>query len=183
MALSPGSKERLLDAGARLQNLASDSLKDLLDDVRWFTTLVLASIGALGAYRELQDAKSLSLPIAIVVVLLCLTLFVFLITVITANYMKGNLNRAIHGFTEQVLEIADDNNLAPIEGERRLEASLVSLRRHHSAVVERPQTLHFAGVAAFLIAALIGIIFVVFSEVLLALFGGGASTNGGTLNA
>jgi hypothetical protein len=174
MALSADAKEQFLNAGTRLQELAGDSLKDLLEDVRWFTTLVLASIGGLGAYRELQEAKSLSLPFAIVVVLLCLTLLVLLLTVLTATEMKRRFGHDIHDFTDTVLRTANDDNLAPRDGERLLEQSLMILRRRHSSIVERPQLLQFIGIAAFLIAALIGVIFVLFSEVLVAIFGGGA---------
>ncbi|MBU1222790.1 MAG: hypothetical protein KKA22_06475 [Gammaproteobacteria bacterium] len=170
MSLTVGRKEYFLESSDDLHSTASHNLAEIAENVRWFTTLVIASITALAGYRQLQGEHSLSFAFAIIVSLLCLSLFLFLIAVLAAQFRRAALSRRVNDFTATVHMLENDPNVAPSKAETQLGTLIDSVRADVLKISGWPSWFEVIGVVVFVVAALFAVPLILFVELLTVLF-------------
>lgn len=170
MAIDPSLKEKMLSLTMTLHSNASHDLADIDANVRWFTTLVLASIAALAGYRQLQGAESLSPHIALIVLMLCTSLLMFVFAVLVAQMRRATFSREVSGFIENIHELDGNDKISPEAAKDELQAQSEKLRKSAFQLAKHPDLCQFFGLVLFVLSSVFATVLILFEEVFVAIF-------------
>jgi hypothetical protein len=95
----------------------ANELEDVVANVRWLTTLVLAEVAGLVKYRELGKGESLSLPFALVILGLCGSLVCFVVAITLARRVRMHVATEAQKAVRHMTSIANDATVAPASGD------------------------------------------------------------------
>lgn len=170
MAIDSNTKEKMLLLTTTLHSNASRDLADIDTNVRWFTTLVLASIAALAGYRQLQGAVALSPHLAIIVLMLCITLLLFVLAVLIAQLRRADFSRKVSAFIDKVHEMGGDDKISPQDAKEYLEQKSEQLRKNAFQLAKHPSLCQFFGLVLFILSAIFATLFILLEEMFIAIF-------------
>ncbi|USZ51073.1 hypothetical protein [Halomonas sp. DN3] len=169
MAIDSNFKEQMLSLTTTLHSNASRDLADIDANVRWFTTLVLASIAALAGYRQLQGAESLSPHLALIVLMLCISLLMFVFAVLIAQIRRASFSRRVAGFIEKIHELDRDDQMSPQGAKDELQKQSENLRKSAFQLAKHPDLCQFYGLLLFVLSSVVATFFILFEEVFIAI--------------
>lgn len=138
--MNPRTNEEINQKMTFLQGevkITLSELESIIANARWLTTLVLAEIGGLAAYRDLGDKKSLSLFVVIIILILSFSLLFFLITIITSRNIKKSVEHLRMDFSGKMRKILNDDEL---NAKMMLERSVTILEEAVSALENKTNT-------------------------------------------
>jgi hypothetical protein len=164
MATSNGKIETYINQVTETKKIYFDELDHLVENGRWLTTLVLAEIGGIAAYRKLLDAKSLSLPFTLIILLLALTIVCFMVCILVSRKAKINISKRIAATMDEVKEISDDGSIAPNKGDQLIDELSIELNHLISIEPEDTRLFETCGIILFILSTIATTLVLFFSE-------------------
>ncbi len=120
MAISACKLDGFIDQVTGVKKIYFDELDHLVENSRWLTTLVLAEIGGIAAYRKLLDAKSLSILFALIILILAMTIVCFMVCVLLSRGAKKEISTLVKNNIEFVKDIEGNGDITPNEGDKQV---------------------------------------------------------------
>jgi hypothetical protein len=170
MSLTPGM---LNDTTARLnkfQEIAADQSEDIVTNVRWLATLVLAEVAGLAKYREQLGQHTLSVPFALVIIGLCLALVCFVGTIIIVRQDRTSLGVEAQKSFAKIADIANDPTVPFSVGDPKV-LGIVEAWWKIAQEKRLPQKWEMVGIGIFGAASVLAAVVIFLGEII-ALFHG-----------
>jgi hypothetical protein len=164
MATSSGKIEKFIDQVTETKKIYFDELDHLVENSRWLTTLVLAEIGGIAAYRKLIDAKSLSIPFTLIILLLALTIICFMVCILVSRKAKIKISKRIAFDMDEINEINNDGSVAPINGDKQIDELSMALNHVISLEPEDTRSFETGGIILFILSTIATTLVLFFSE-------------------
>jgi hypothetical protein len=165
MATSKGKLESLMKQVTENKKIHFDELDHLVENCRWLTTLVLAEIAGLAAYRELLKEENLSISFAIIVMILAVSIFSFMISVIFSRQIKKNLSIFVINSLNESEKIEMDGEIPPNEGDRKVDGIAIIINKEISSKPRYPRSFELAGIISFLVGSILTAIVLFITEI------------------
>lgn len=164
MAANKDTLNRSLDHISQSSKKYINETESIIQNMRWITTLILAEIAGLAAYRELLGKKGLSFPFAIIVIFLAISLSIFIIGVISARSRIRTISSVSHRTNMKFLNIFNDSNIAPKQGDVEIINNLNQSLNDISTLNELIKIFEFYGLLVFLFSSLAAAVIIFFAE-------------------
>jgi hypothetical protein len=164
MATSSGKFDFFTNLITDTKKIHYEELDQLVENSRWLTTLVIAEIGGIAAYRKLLDTKSLSLPFTLIVLLLALTIVCFMVAVILSRKAKRNIANFTNHQIRKARQIESDGAIAPIQGDIQLNDLTTDSVEKISTFSDDAKFFESAGIILFILCSLCTTLVLFFNE-------------------
>lgn len=164
MAASSGKFDFFTNLISDTKKIHYDELDHLVENSRWLTTLVIAEIGGIAAYRKLLDAKSLSLPFSLIILLLALTIVCFMISVILSRKAKQSIAHYTNRQINVARQIDSDGTIAPVQGDSDLNALSIESLKNVSNYPESTRLFEAIGIVLFILCSVCTVLVLFFNE-------------------
>lgn len=164
MATSSGKFDFFVNLITDTKRIHYDELDHLVENSRWLTTLVIAEIGGIAAYRKLIEAKSLSFPFALILLLLALTIVCFMFSVIFSRKAKRNISHFVNGQIGEARKIDNDGTIAPVQGDFQLNQLSTDSVQKVSNYPEDTKLLELIGIVLFILSSICTTLVLFFNE-------------------
>ncbi len=164
MATSSGKFDFFTNLITDTKKIHYEELDHLVENSRWLTTLVIAEIGGIAAYRKLLDTKSLSLPFSLIILLLALTIVCFMVSVILSRKAKRNIAHFTNQQISKARQIESDGAIAPIQGDLQLSNLTTDSVEKISTYPDHTKFFESIGVVLFILCSICTTLVLFFNE-------------------
>ncbi|WP_114748925.1 hypothetical protein [Pleomorphovibrio marinus] len=104
--------EKFINDMYGLKQTYHEELDHIVENNRWLTTLVLAEIWGIAAYRNFLGEASLSIFAAIIIVILSLTISCFMISILSSRYARSKVSTIITDNVFNLKKHFDDSKIS-----------------------------------------------------------------------
>lgn len=153
MAISEEKKKSFDRKINDLRALSNDELEKIVENCRWLTTLSLAEIGGIASYRELIEAKSLSIPFSIMIIFIAIAIVFFMVAIIMSRKSNSALSKAVSHSWEKLREHEGNARIAPIDGDIMVERVFVSSESEMTAYMDTTNQMEVVGLILFAVGS------------------------------
>lgn len=170
MGTTSGKVNSVIHNLGELKKICFEELSHLVENCRWLTTLVIAEIAGIAAYRDLLKANSLSLLFAIIVLILAITISSFMVSILLSRNAKKNISTLINEALNEITIIDNNPKTSSYEGDLMVDNIQISLEIKISKQPKASRLLEMIGIVLFILGSILSILILFFSEIL-KLFG------------
>ncbi len=170
MGTTSGKVDSLIDNLTELKKIYFEELTHLVENSRWLTTLVLAEIAGIAAYRDLSQKDSLSIFFAVAVFILALTITGFMISVFLSRIAKKNISTLINQALNGVNAIDKNPQISQFDGDLEVDKIRYRLENNVPKEPKGARTSELIAIILFILGSLLSVVILFLSEIL-KLFG------------
>jgi hypothetical protein len=142
-------------------------LDEIVINTRWLTSIVLAEIGGLAAYRHMEGKTSLSLPLSIVVFILSIALMFFILSALTSRIEKRSIGKLIIDRIKEMNDILSDKNETDNNKDKLLPIISDQILNDISKRLKRSRNYEIVGLFFFLISSIFAAVYLFVNEIVL----------------
>jgi uncharacterized protein YacL len=165
MGTNAGKMDSLFSQINETRKTYFEELDHIVDNGRWLSSLVLAEIAGIAAYRGLIKKESLSVPFAFIVVFLALTILFFMVSALFARNSKLKITALIQPTLDDANVIDKNGKIADDDGDILINEISTHLNKKISDTPYWTRIFETIGIVLFILTSFLTTVFVFLSEI------------------